>query len=80
MYIDGFPGKKYDRISLTISSDEPGVFIIQARMAGIPMPGGDMELRMDDLLQAQFNSVTTMKLFDVVVVNVNLLVFLINRK
>lgn len=79
--IDGYSPRQYDRISLTISSDEAGVFKIEASLMGVKLPGGSIELRLDELLQAQFNNVTTMALFDgVVKVNVNLLVFLINKK
>jgi len=39
-----------------------------------------MDLRLEDLLQAQYNNVQTMKLFEGATVNVNLLVYLINKK
>ncbi len=40
-----------------------------------------MELRLEDLLQCQFNNIQVMSLFDgIAKVNVNLLIFLINKK
>jgi Ras GTPase-activating-like protein IQGAP2/3 len=79
--IDQYSPKQYDRITLTISSDEPGIFTIVASMMGVKLPGGEMELRLEDLLQAQFNNITVMTLFDgACKVNVNLLLFFINKK
>ncbi|CAG8468100.1 10535_t:CDS:10 [Diversispora eburnea] len=77
--ISGYP--TFDRISFTISSDEVGIFTIDASYVGVPVPGAQMELRLEDLLQSQFNNVQTMTIFDGVArVNVNLLIFLINKK
>ncbi|CAG8697404.1 12716_t:CDS:10 [Gigaspora margarita] len=71
----------FDKISFTISSDEVGIFSIEASYAGVPVPGASMELRLEDLLQSQFNNTQVMNLFDgVAKVNVNLLIFLINKK
>ncbi|CAG8494303.1 10610_t:CDS:10 [Racocetra fulgida] len=71
----------FDKISFTISSDEVGIFSIEASFAGVPVPGASMELRLEDLLQSQFNNTQVMSLFDgVAKVNVNLLIFLINKK
>ncbi|KAI9595125.1 hypothetical protein BDF19DRAFT_413818 [Syncephalis fuscata] len=79
--IDEHSPKHYDRITLTISSDEPGIFTVVASMLGVKLPGGEMTLRLEDLLQAQFNNVPVLALFDgACKVNVNLLVFLINKK
>ncbi|KAI7827713.1 hypothetical protein BX661DRAFT_170948 [Kickxella alabastrina] len=61
--VDGYPPRQLDKISLTISSDQPGTFDVQ------------------DLLQLQYDNVQTMTLYEgSVVVNTNLLVFLINKK
>ncbi|CAB4438667.1 unnamed protein product [Rhizophagus irregularis] len=71
----------FDKISFTISSDEIGIFKIEASYAGISVPGANMELRLEDLLQCQFNNTQVMTLFDgIAKVNVNLLIFLINKK
>ncbi|RKP07724.1 hypothetical protein THASP1DRAFT_30466 [Thamnocephalis sphaerospora] len=79
--IDQHSPKQYDRITLTISSDEPGIFTVVVSMMGVKLPGGEMVLRLEDLLQAQFNNVPVLALFDgACKVNVNLLIFLINKK
>ncbi|KAJ2210527.1 iqgap- protein, partial [Coemansia sp. RSA 518] len=69
-----------DKISLTISSDVPGVFDVEVSLMNVKMPGGSCELRMQDLLQLQYDNVNTMTLYEgSVVVNTNLLIFLINK-
>lgn len=76
--IDQFSDKQLDQISLTISSDEVGLFTIDASVLGVS--GGSVDLRIEDLLEAQFNNQQTMTLMDgMVKVNINLLVHLINR-
>ncbi|KAJ2559701.1 iqgap- protein [Coemansia sp. RSA 1933] len=79
--VEGYPPRQLDKISLTISSDEAGVFDAQVSLMGVKMPGGGCEIRMQDLLQLQYDNVQTMTLYEgSVVVNTNLLVFLINKK
>ncbi|KAI3643911.1 hypothetical protein MP228_010075 [Amoeboaphelidium protococcarum] len=78
--VDGYSPKQYDKITLTISSDESGVFNISVSILGITMPN-KMELKLEDLLQYQFDNVQIIPLFDgAAKVNVNLLLFLINKK
>lgn len=65
---------------MTISSDETGVFLIEVSIMGIKMPY-KMELKLEDLLQFQFENQQIIPLFDgAAKVNVNLLIFLINKK
>ncbi|KAJ2884616.1 iqgap- protein [Coemansia aciculifera] len=79
--VDGYPPRQLDKISLTISSDVPGVFDVQVSLMGVKMPGGGCEINMQDLLQLQYDNVQTMTLYEgSVVVNTNLLVYLINKK
>ncbi|KAJ2236750.1 iqgap- protein [Coemansia sp. RSA 485] len=79
--VDGYPPRQLDKISLTISSDQPGVFDVQVSLMGVKMPGGGCEIHMQDLLQLQYDNVQTMTLYEgSVVVNTNLLVYLINKK
>jgi Ras GTPase-activating-like protein IQGAP2/3 len=71
--------KQYEKIAFTISSDEAGVFTFEASFLNLQTE--KMELRFEDLLQAQSDNVSIMGLFDgMVKVNVNLLVYLINKK
>ncbi|KAJ2272192.1 iqgap- protein, partial [Coemansia sp. RSA 451] len=77
--VEGYPPRQLDKISLTISSDVPGVFDVEVSLMNVKMPGGSCELRMQDLLQLQYDNVNTMTLYEgSVVVNTNLLIFLIN--
>ncbi|KAJ2855939.1 iqgap- protein, partial [Coemansia erecta] len=79
--VDGYPPRQLDKISLTISSDQPGIFDVQVSLMGVKMPGGGCEIHMQDLLQLQYDNVQTMTLYEgSVVVNTNLLVYLINKK
>ena len=77
--IDDYLPRQYKQITLTISSDEAGVFHVEASFLGISLPE-KMELRLEDLLQQQYNNVQIVTLFDMAKVNLNLLIFLINKK
>ncbi|KAF9412598.1 hypothetical protein BGZ94_000998 [Podila epigama] len=81
--LEGVSPKQYSQISLTISCDEPGLFQIEVETSimMVRMPVSSMELRLEDLLQCQFNNIQIMILFDgAAKVNVNLLLFLVNKK
>ncbi|KAI9347336.1 hypothetical protein BDR26DRAFT_855067 [Obelidium mucronatum] len=71
--------KQYGQITLTISSSESGIFTIEASILGVKLSDA-MELRLEDLLQSQYDGIQTMVLFDVAKVNVNLLTYLLNKK
>jgi Ras GTPase-activating-like protein IQGAP2/3 len=82
--IEGVSPKQFDRIKLTISSNATGEFKIEASLQalGVGVPGKEvMDLRFEDLLVCQFNGVLVMSLFEgAAKVNVNLLIFLVNKK
>ncbi|KAJ3397220.1 hypothetical protein HDU92_000100 [Lobulomyces angularis] len=61
--VDDYGPRQYKQITLTISSDEAGVFKVGASFLGISLPE-QMELRLEDLLQSQYNGVQVMTLFD----------------
>ncbi|TPX69027.1 hypothetical protein SpCBS45565_g02717 [Spizellomyces sp. 'palustris'] len=75
---DVSPGK-YGQITLTISSDEAGIFNIEAAFFGVKMQD-KMELRLEDLLAAQYNNETVITLMEGAKINLNLLIFLLNKK
>lgn len=77
--LNDYSPRQYGQITLTISSDEPGVFGIEVSLLGIKMPA-DLEIRLEDLLESQYNGVTVVELFDGAKVNVNLLIYLLNKK
>ena len=76
--VQGLSPKQYDKLTLTISSDEAGVFDIQVSLLGMAEIQS-VELKLEELLQAQFNNVQVMNIADAKI-NVNLMIYLINRK
>uniref|UniRef100_A0A8P0TKD8 IQ motif containing GTPase activating protein 3 n=1 Tax=Canis lupus familiaris TaxID=9615 RepID=A0A8P0TKD8_CANLF len=58
--------------------DEAGKFEVNARFLGVDMER--FQLHYQDLLQLQYEGVAVMKLFNKAKVNVNLLIFLLNKK
>ncbi|KAI9651827.1 MAG: hypothetical protein M1829_002132 [Trizodia sp. TS-e1964] len=77
----GYSERQYEKINLTISSDEVGVFFIEGSMGSIQMPGASAQIPLDDLLQAQFNNHQFMNLFEGQMrLNVNLFLHLLFRK
>ncbi|KAJ3024219.1 hypothetical protein HKX48_004492 [Thoreauomyces humboldtii] len=77
--LDDHSPSKYGQVSMTISSDEAGVFSVDATFFGVKM-AESMELRLEDLLAAQYNNESIISLMEGVKVNVNLLIFLLNKK
>ena len=74
----GVKGEKQE-VGLTISSDSPGVFTVE--VVNGPVAGVRSDLRIEDLLDAQFNGTSRLNVLDgAVEVSVNLLVHLINKK
>ncbi|NXQ27320.1 IQGA3 protein, partial [Alaudala cheleensis] len=61
-----------------IPCEESGRFQVKAKFMGIDMER--FELHYQDLLQLQYEGVAVMKMFDKAKVNVNLLIFLLNKK
>ncbi|KAI8817418.1 uncharacterized protein EV422DRAFT_224332 [Fimicolochytrium jonesii] len=77
--IDDHSPKTYNQITLTISSDEAGAFKIDATFFGVPV-AESIDLRLEDLLASQYNNESFMTLMEGAKVNVNLLIFLLNKK
>ncbi|KXS16126.1 hypothetical protein M427DRAFT_134567 [Gonapodya prolifera JEL478] len=77
--LDGISPKQFGQVTLVLSSDEPGVFKVDATLLGVKV-AEQMELRLDDLLQDQYDGIQVITLFEVARVNLNLLLFLINKK
>ncbi len=75
--------KQFDKIDITISSDEAGIFDISVAYSpvkGVVVMQEKEQLRLDDLLQSQFEGQTVIMLFDMAKCNINLLIHLINKK
>ena len=84
----GYPETRWDKVNLTISSDEVGVFHIEGSSGSMMIPGASASIPLDDLLQAQFNNCQFMNLFAtgsgpgeaVLRLNVNLFLHLVFKK
>ncbi|KAI5294990.1 hypothetical protein KEM52_002669, partial [Ascosphaera acerosa] len=81
VYWKGYGEKDWDRVDLTISSNEVGVFMLEGTSGNMVVPKATAQLPLDDLLQAQYNNNQFMDLFDGQLrVNVNLFLHLIMKK
>lgn len=75
------PKKYYDRISIVLSMDQAGIITIEASYARWPMSSVLVDMRYEELLQTQFEGAQTMIVLDgMAKVNVNLLIYLVNKK
>ncbi|KAJ4991173.1 Ras GTPase activating [Stagonosporopsis vannaccii] len=86
---NGYHDSQWDRLELTISSNQTGIFEIQGSQGSMMIPGAFAEVPLDGLLQAQFDNHQFMNLFGegrdgsgngAVRVNVNLFLHLIFKK
>lgn len=77
----GTADRDWDKINLTISCDEVGVFSIEGSRGHIQIPGASALVPIEDLLQAQFEAHQFMNLFEGNLrLNVNLLLHLLYKK
>lgn len=77
----GIPKRHYDRIPIILSMDQAGIITIEGSYSGWPMSSVQVDLRYEELLQTQFEGVQTVTVLDgMAKVNVNLLIYLINKK
>lgn len=49
--LDGYPERQWGSISITIQSDEVGIFRLEMSFGSMIIPGGSMDIPLDDLLQ-----------------------------
>jgi Ras GTPase-activating-like protein IQGAP2/3 len=81
--IDKFSPRQFDKIDVIISSEKAGIFNVEVlnNALGITNRIGVTDLRMEDLLQAQFENRASLSLFNgLVKVNINLFLYQINKK
>uniref|UniRef100_A0A4W5MGS5 IQ motif containing GTPase activating protein 2 n=1 Tax=Hucho hucho TaxID=62062 RepID=A0A4W5MGS5_9TELE len=77
--IEGLQSNQLKNVMFDISpSEEVGDFEVKAKFMGVEME--KVQLHFQDLLQLQYDGVAVMKMFDKAKVNVNLLIFLLNKK
>lgn len=79
--LNGYTERQYSQVTFTFSSDQVGVFSIEAAYGSITLPGATVELTLDDLLGQQFNNKPYLPLFDEMVkFNTNLTLHFIFKK
>ncbi|KAG7468156.1 hypothetical protein MATL_G00139690 [Megalops atlanticus] len=77
--IEDLQTNQFKNVIFEISPSEVvGVFDVKAKFMGVHLE--TLMLEYQDLLQLQYEGVAVMKLFDRATVNVNLLIFLLNKK
>ncbi|XP_042372300.1 ras GTPase-activating-like protein IQGAP1, partial [Plectropomus leopardus] len=77
--IEDLPATQFKNVVFDIvPGPEKGTFNVKARFLGVEME--EFLLKYQDLLQLQYEGVAVMKMFDKAKVNVNLLIFLLNKK
>uniref|UniRef100_A0A8C4T022 IQ motif containing GTPase activating protein 2 n=1 Tax=Erpetoichthys calabaricus TaxID=27687 RepID=A0A8C4T022_ERPCA len=77
--IEGLQASQFKNVMFEISpSQEVGNYEVKAKFMGVEME--KVQVHFQDLLQLQYEGVAVMKMFDKAKVNVNLLIFLINKK
>lgn len=77
--IEDLPQSHFKNVIFDITpGDEAGKFEVNAKFLGVDMER--FQLHYQDLLQLQYEGVAVMKLFNKAKVNVNLLIFLLNKK
>ncbi|XP_036453968.1 ras GTPase-activating-like protein IQGAP2 isoform X2 [Colossoma macropomum] len=77
--IEGLQTNQLKNVMFDIAPcEEVGDFEIKAKFMGVEME--KVQLHFQDLLQLQYEGVAVMKMFDKAKVNVNLLIFLLNKK
>ncbi|XP_061700605.1 ras GTPase-activating-like protein IQGAP3 [Syngnathoides biaculeatus] len=77
--IQDLPSTQFKNVVFEISNGaEKGSFLVKARFLGVDVE--EFPIKYQDLLQLQYDGVAVMKMFDKAKVNVNLLIFLLNKK
>jgi Ras GTPase-activating-like protein IQGAP2/3 len=81
--IDQDSPRQFDKIDLVISSNQLGVFTVEMfnNALGITNRMANADVRLEDLLQAQYQDRASLSLFDgLAKFNLNLLLYQINKK
>uniref|UniRef100_A0A8C4KVQ3 IQ motif containing GTPase activating protein 2 n=1 Tax=Equus asinus asinus TaxID=83772 RepID=A0A8C4KVQ3_EQUAS len=77
--IDDLQTNQFKNVTFDIiSTEDMGIFDVRSKFLGVEME--KVQLNIQDLLQMQYEGVAVMKMFDKVKVNVNLLIYLLNKK
>ncbi|XP_010617416.1 ras GTPase-activating-like protein IQGAP2 [Fukomys damarensis] len=77
--IDDLQTNQFKNVTFDIiATEDVGIFDVKSKFLGVEME--TVQLNIQDLLQMQYEGVAVMKMFDKVKVNVNLLIYLLNKK
>lgn len=77
--VDGLPQSQFKNVIFEISPTEhSGLFSVRCKFMGVEMEKIDIDIQ--KLLELQFEGATIMDMFGKAKVNVNLLLYLLNRK
>lgn len=77
--IQDLPSTQFKNVMFDIvAGQQTGSFQVKTRFLGVEME--EFPLKYQDLLQLQYEGVAVMKMFDKAKINVNLLIFLLNKK
>ncbi|KAI9264308.1 hypothetical protein BDA99DRAFT_508960 [Phascolomyces articulosus] len=81
MDVNKLEPKDYDKISIILSMDQVNIISIEGTYARWGIPSLQVDMPYENLLKTQFEGAQTMDVLDgMVKVNVNLLIYLINKK
>lgn len=81
--IDQYSPRQFDKVFLIMSSDTPGVFklVLKTTIIGVNTVLGEDEVRIENLLDAKYNQVSSLSLFgEQVKVNFENFLYQINKK
>lgn len=81
--IDGYSPRQFDKIDIVMSSNQVGVFAMEIfnNALGLTNRIAATDVKMEDLLQAQFENKSALSLFNgIAKFNLNLLLYQINKK
>ncbi|OWF47735.1 ras GTPase-activating-like protein IQGAP1 isoform X2 [Mizuhopecten yessoensis] len=77
--VEGLPNSQFKNVMFEIAATaDPGTFDVNAKFMGVEME--KVELVFQDLLQLQYEGVAVIEMFNKARINVNLLIFLLNKK
>uniref|UniRef100_A0A8C0ZXT9 Ras-GAP domain-containing protein n=1 Tax=Castor canadensis TaxID=51338 RepID=A0A8C0ZXT9_CASCN len=77
--IDDLQTNQFKNVTFDImATEDVGIFDVRSKFLGVEME--KVQLNIQDLLEMQYEGVAVMKMFDKVKVNVNLLIYLLNKK
>lgn len=79
--LQGYDDRHFSQVTFTFSSDQVGIFNLEAAYGNIALPGASTDVTLDDLLSEQYNNKQYIEFFDgMVKFNTNLILHFIFKK